>query len=162
MKALKSVYYFKATLDIEFDEKINEKPYRIIITLSSQSLSTLAQAIVKSFGFYFDHCYGFYDNFKNPYDSSEMYELFTDIGEEPTEGAQGVTYLRVSKAFDRVGKKLRFLFDYGDGWMFTVELVDIKPAEEKTKYPTILKRVGPAPEQYPPSEEEEEEHEHGN
>ena len=142
-------YQFRITLDTDFEGRGRRKPYREIAILESQTLSTLARAAVSSFGFDFDHCYGFYDNFKDPYDSSEIYELFTDIGEEPTEGALGVTHVKIPQAFGEVGKRLSFLFDYGDNWWFTVELTDIKPSAKDTKYPKLLKSVGKAPEQYP-------------
>lgn len=149
------VYHVKATLETGFGEDMKEKPFREIAVLSSHSLSTLARAIVTSFGFDFDHCYGFYDDLKDPYESKEMYELFTDIPEDPTPGALGVTHVKIAKAFDRIGKKMLFLFDYGDNWHFIVELIDISPFEKKAKYPRILKKVGQAPEQYPPLEEDD-------
>ena len=146
----KFVYYFKAILDTDFVGRAKEKPYREIAVLSSQSLSTLAKAIVKSFGFDFDHCYGFYDNVRNPNLSKEIFELFTDLPDvEHTEGARGITYVKVPKAFTHIGKTMGFLFDYGDNWWFTVELADIKPSVKNTNYPKVLKRVGKAPEQYP-------------
>lgn len=156
MNQNKAVYHFKVTLENGFGENVKEKPYREIAVLSSQSLSTLAKTIVDSFGFGFDHCYGFYDNLKDPYKSKEIFELFTDIPEDPTPGALGVTYVKVTKAFDRIGKKMLFLFDYGDNWQFIVELIDIFPFEKKSKYPKILKKTGQAPEQYPPLDEDEE------
>lgn len=158
MKENKSLseYLFRVTLDDDFDGRGKEKSWRKIIVLSSQSLWTLAQAIVKSFDFNFDHCYGFYDNFKDPYHSKEIYELFTDIGEEPTEGAFGVEHVKITKAFEKISKKMRFLFDYGDNWQFTVELLGIKPAGGE-KYPKIIKKFGKAPEQYPDYDENEKE-----
>lgn len=145
---LLSEYLFRVTLDDDFDGRGKEKSWREVMVLSTQSLSTLAKTIVKSFDFNFDHCYGFYDNFKDPYRSKEIYELFTDIGEEPTEGAFGVEHVKITKAFDKIGKKMRFLFDYGDNWQFTVELLEIKPAGGE-KYPKIIKKFGKTPEQYP-------------
>jgi len=142
------VYHFRVMLDMGSEKKDKGKVWREIEVLSSQSLSTLARIIVKSFGFYFDHCFGFYDNFNNPYRSKEIYELFTDIGEEPTEGAFGVEHVKVSKAFNKPGKKLRFLFDYGDDWQFAVELLGIE-LTDGGKYPRIVKVFGKAPVQYP-------------
>lgn len=156
MPIKKSVYHFKVTLDTDFEGRNKQRPYREIETLSTQSLSTLAKIIVESFGFDFDHCYGFYDNFRDPYDSSEIYELFTDIGEEPTEGAFGVNHTKIPKAFDKIGKKMRFLFDYGDNWQFTVELRDIKQTVDNSSYPKVIKKVGSTPEQYPEIEEDDE------
>lgn len=151
----KSVYHIKATLETGSGEYIKEKTYREIAVLSSHSLSTLARAIVTSFGFDFDHCYGFYDNLTDTYKSKEMYELFTDIPEDPTPGALGVTHVKITKAFDRIGKKMLFLFDYGDNWHFIVELIDIFSLEKQDKYPKILKKLGKAPEQYPELDEED-------
>lgn len=156
MKAPKQkfAYYFKVTLETGYEERQTQKPYREIVLLNTHTLSTLARVIVSAFGFYFDHCYGFYNNFKNPFDSKEMYELFTDIGEEPTEGALGVTHIKITKAFPLIGKKLRFLFDYGDNWWFTVEFINTKQSSASEKYPRILRKVGNAPEQYPEVDEE--------
>ena len=158
MNSKKIILYFRATLDTDFVGSGKEKPYREIVIKKNQSLSTLAQAIVTSFGFYFDHCYGFYDNFENTHKSREKYELFTDLPDvEDTKGALGVSYVKVFKAFPNIGKKLRFLFDYGDTWLFTIELLDLKLVDEKQKYPRVIKKVGKAPEQYPPLEMDEEE-----
>ena len=41
-----------------------------------------------------------------------------------------------------------FLFDYGDNWHFTVELIDIKEKNAEEKYPSVLESVGKAPRQY--------------
>ncbi|MDO8657307.1 MAG: hypothetical protein Q7K55_01105 [Candidatus Levybacteria bacterium] len=151
----KLVYHFKINLDTDFEMRGKEKSYRIISIQENQSLSTFARAIVTSFGFDFDHCYGFYDNFQNPNKSRKKYELFTDIPDvEDTEGALGVTYVKVGKAFSNIGEKLRFLFDYGDNWWFTIELLEIKSIKKDSKYPHIVKKVGKAPEQYPSLKEE--------
>lgn len=147
-------YYFRITLDTEFKEKSDRKPYRDIVIKENQTLSTFACAIVRAFEFYFDHCYGFYDNFEDPYKSKEIYELFTDIPEEPTPGALGVTYIKIATAFPYVGKKLRFLFDYGDNWWFTVELISINKINSSIKYPKLRKSMGKAPQQYPDIEKD--------
>lgn len=47
-----------------------------------------------------------------------------------------------------------FLFDYGDGWQFTVELKERRNAEKWDLKPVILERIGKAPLQYPPCEDE--------
>lgn len=144
------IYFLKVIFKGHSGENSKDSIYQIIGIQNNRSLSSLAKIIVSSFGFDFDHCYGFYDNLKRPFDSKEMYELFTDINEEPTEGALGVEHVRISRAFNKVGKKLLFLFDYGDNWYFTVELLEIKEIGGSAKYPKITKRVGKAPEQYPP------------
>ena len=49
---------------------------------------------------------------------------------------------------------MRFLFDYGDGWEFLVELVERKPKEPQVKLPRLLISAGKAPAQYPEPEDE--------
>ena len=49
---------------------------------------------------------------------------------------------------------MRFLFDYGDEWVFLVELVKREPRETKIKLPRLLSSVGKAPVQYPDPEDE--------
>ncbi len=155
----KLIYRLNIVLETDFKGREDKKPERGIALLENQTLSTLARMIVKSFGFYFDHCYGFYDNLENPYHSKEMYELFTDIPEDPTPGALGVEHIRVSRVFNKIGKKLLFLFDYGDNWWFTVKLIGLESSKENIKYPKVLKSIGKAPEQYPELEEDFEEEE---
>ncbi len=156
MKKEKSqfVYIFRATLDVRIAPR-KRFSYRDIAILSTQTLSTLAKAIVSSFDFDFDHCYGFYNNLQDTYQSTEIYELFTDMGEDPTPGALGVEHIKVMQAFPEVNKKLRFLFDYGDNWLFTIELIDIQSVKNKTKYPQTIESFGDAPEQYPDYNKEE-------
>ncbi|MCL4359773.1 plasmid pRiA4b ORF-3 family protein [Patescibacteria group bacterium] len=156
MNDSKEVYFFRITIDTDFEGRNKEKPFREIALLRSQSLSTLARAIVASVNFDFDHCYGFYDNFKDPFESKEIYELFTDIGEDSTSGALGVEHIPVVRAFPYISKKLRFLFDYGDNWQFTVELCDIKPLSKRSKYPKVIGINGKAPGQHPSLEDENE------
>jgi hypothetical protein len=92
----------------------------------------------------------FYSKVKgNIYDSPVRYELFVDMGEDDSE-ARSVKQTRIAEAFPSVGKKMRFLFDYGDGWEFLVELIKRKPKEPKVKLPRLLK----APAQYPDPGEE--------
>lgn len=152
-KKIYNVLILHTTLDV-VSGKGKYKSYRDIAVLDNQSLSTLARAIVNAFEFDFDHCYGFYDNLNDMFHSNEVYELFTDIGEEPTPGAFGVEHVKIVKAFPTVGKTMRFLFDYGDGWQFTVTLQKIKPVKDKKKYPRVVAQFGDAPEQYPELEEE--------
>ena len=83
----------------------------------------LAQAIVRSFDFDFNHAFGFNIKLKgNIYDSPVRYELFVDMGESEGE-ARSAKQTRVTEAFPSVGTKMRFLFDYGDEWEFLIELV---------------------------------------
>ncbi|MEN8253185.1 MAG: hypothetical protein ABFQ62_02290 [Patescibacteria group bacterium] len=44
----------------------DKKNYKIIEVPANMTLYKFAETVIKQFGFYFDHCFGFYDNLKNP------------------------------------------------------------------------------------------------
>lgn len=125
----------------------------------STNLYKLAEAIVAAYGFYFDHCFGFFSTIAESryFDSDRKYELFTDLIEEgqdlePT-GAGSVKKTKVSDVWKNVGGKMLFLFDYGDTWLFVIELTGFGVKDPKVKYPRVVKRVGKSPEQYPDVDE---------
>lgn len=119
-------------------------PYRVIAIRPDASLYLLAEEILDSFDFYFDHSFGF---FAGPawHKATEGYELFSDIGEESR--FPGVKQTKIESVFTDIGKKMTFLFDYGDEWLFDVELASIRLRESKAK-PYLVKSVGPSPKQY--------------
>lgn len=120
-----------------------------------KSLYNFARVITHAFGFYFDHCFGFYDTLKDRENCKKAFELFVDIGEEPTRGAaKGVKKIKISQVFKNIGEKIIFLFDYGDAWQFNIELKEIRNAEKWDLKPVILESIGEAPLQYPPCEDE--------
>ena len=142
------------TENFVFRASLRPKIYRAFEISAASSLYTLAQAIVRFFDFDFDHAFGFYSGLKgNIYHSSARYELFVDMGEGEGD-ARSVKRTRVIEAFPSVGAKMRFLFDYGDEWVFLVELVKREPREPKIKLPRLLSSVGKAPVQYPDPEDE--------
>lgn len=130
--------------------------YRDIEVPSTASLYDLAAAIVGAFDFDFDHCFGFYSGLtrRAGMRKQPMYELFADIGEE-TE-AMSVEKTAVAAAFVKPRQKMMFLFDYGDEWLFLVQLLSIGKKVPRARYPKIVSRAGKAPLQYPPLEEEDE------
>src|ERR1700740_1700238 len=90
-----------------FRVSLRPKIYRDIEIAGAGSLYTLAQAIVRSFDFDFDHPFGFYSKFKgNIYDSPVRYELFVDIGEGEGD-SRSVKRTTAAKAFPSVGAKTR-------------------------------------------------------
>lgn len=159
------VYIFKVVLDPhnlmltmgEANKKIleaSEASWREIAMLGRHSLYHFAEVIVDSFGFMFDHCFGFYDNLQNKSKSLEVYELFKDAGEECSPGAKSVKKTKIKDVFPEKGKKMLFYFDYGDDWKFIVEAADIVPAGERKSYPKSLNWSGINPKQYPSCENE--------
>lgn len=134
------------------DKKIS----RDIEIKENANLYKLAEAIVGAYDFDFDHCFGFFSAIGERYfDSKRKYELFADMkgGDiEPT-GAKSVKKTKTSAVWKNQGDKMLFLFDYGDNWLFVVELIGFGATEPKTKYPLVTKKLGIAPEQYPEIEE---------
>ncbi len=139
-----------------FRASLRGRLYRDIELPSSTSLEDLAAAIVSAFGFVFDHAFGFYSALTGRYhDAEERYELFADL-RGADEGVRSVRRTKLSTAFPQVGKKMLFLFDYGDQWQFKVELIGLGQEEPKAAYPRVVKQVGAAPPQYPDLDEDEE------
>ncbi|MCL2830883.1 MAG: plasmid pRiA4b ORF-3 family protein [Betaproteobacteria bacterium] len=118
---------------------------------ASKSLYQLAEAIMASFDFEFDHAFGFYSGLtpSKMRDAYPKYELFADIGETGSGSRSlGVKKIPVSQAFPNVGHALLFLFDYGDQWFFRVKLSSIGTKLARTRYPRVIASKGEAPTQY--------------
>lgn len=131
--------------------------YRNIEIEPSKSLYQLAEAIVATFGFDFDHAFGFYSGLKpaTMMKSLPRYELFADMGTaEP--GTSGVKKTRISQAFAEIGHTMMFLFDYGDDWRFRVSLKVKGTKLAKVRYPRVVETRGEAPPQYPDFDEPDE------
>lgn len=146
------IYLIKAILSGWLDNA-GEIPYRTLAIPEGSTLYNLAESVVESFDFDFDHSFGFYDNIKNWIKSKEGYELFADIGEESK--FTGVKRTKTNKVFDKIKKKMLFLFDYGDEWHFTVELERIESPEQNAKYPLVVESAGEPPPQYGEVDEED-------
>jgi len=117
------------------------------------SLHDLAEFIIKTVGFDFDHSFEFCDNLQAPYHSKERYTLFSDLGEEADENDPGVQNTLVSAVF-KPKRKMIFHFDYGDDWFFLVTCTDVKPSEAKRRFKKVLSTTGTPPIQYPDFDEE--------
>ena len=139
-----------------FRVSLKAKVYREIEIEGAKSLHDLAAAIIRAFDFDFDHAFGFYSKLTGPYHKSpEQYELFADMENTDSE-AGSVERTKIAKAFPAAGKKMLFVFDYGDEWRFQVELRSLGEKLAKTRYPRILSAVGKAPPQYSSEDEDDE------
>lgn len=132
----------------------NLKITREIEVLENANLYRLAETIIDSYGFDFDHCFGFFSKIAEShyFDSEKKYELFTDLIEEgenlePT-GAESVKKTKIKDVWQKIGDKMLFLFDYGDCWQFIIELKSFGEKDLNKKYPLILKKIGKSPKQY--------------
>ena len=134
----------------------NASVYRDIEMEGSKSLYKLAEAIVSSFGFDFDHAFGFYTGLTDAtmMKKRPIYELFADMGEADP-GVLGVK--KTVQAFPTAGHTMLFLFDYGDEWRFRVRLQGTARKIAKVRYPRVIAALGASPKQYPKPDEEDEE-----
>jgi hypothetical protein len=105
------------------------------------SLEDLHYAIQKAYGFDDDHLYSFFMDGEAWSD-----EKFTSPHDE--EGPH-VDEVRVGEIGLFVGKRILYLFDYGDCWRFRVEVEEIRTEGSKPRRPRIVEKKGKAPEQYP-------------
>ena len=127
----------------------DKKVVREIEILEGVNLYKLANAVVTAYDFDFDHAFGFFSTISEQYyRSQKKYELFSDMEDVRTTGAESVKKTKIGEVWEKVGDKMLFLFDYGDNWLFVVELVGFGKKEAKKKYPYIVRKVGRAPEQY--------------
>jgi Plasmid pRiA4b ORF-3-like protein len=140
---------------LTFRASFEPKIYRDIEVPASASLYKFAEAIVRAFGFDFDHAFGFYDKLSgNYYDSKLKYELFADMG-DAEKGVLSVKKNSVATAFPADKAKFLFIFDYGDEWSFKVERTGSSAKVKGVKYPRVVKSEGTAPVQYGDPEEED-------
>jgi len=129
----------------------SKPPWREITFKSSGSLYNLAEAVIDSFNFDFDHCFGFFStDFKFPfnYDAKRQYELFTDIPDVEPTGAGSVKRTAINEVWQKKGDTMAMLFDYGDMWWFIVRLLAIEQSKKGKKYPYVVKKRGVSPQQY--------------
>jgi hypothetical protein len=123
--------------------------HRDIEIESAKTLADFAEAIVQAFDFNFDHAFGFYPETKGRAVTRGLpaYELFADM-DAATE-TRSVRKTKVAQVFSEIGDAMIFLFDYGDEWLFRVELTALGRKAGKTRYPRVLAKAGPSPVQYP-------------
>lgn len=126
----------------------------VIAVTGRHTLEELAFAILKSVGFQCDHCFGFYDNLEYALHSREEYTVFADLGETDNKNDPGVSGTLVHQAF-QPGKRMIFLFDYGDNWQFVVTCLRVEDIKKTFRRPKILETQGTPPTQYAVWQEEE-------
>ena len=127
---------------------LGEGVSRDVEILETATLHELAKAIIACFDFDFDHAYGFYDKLSgNIYDSRTRFEQF--VGSAGSrDNARSTKKAAIPEAFPRVGARMRFLYDYGDEWIFLVELIARRPKHPEIKLPLLVASRGDAPPQY--------------
>ena len=137
------------TLRIECDSGLFlvDECIRVVEMQSDASLLDLHDVIQDAVEFDRDHFFEFFAGrhrrnreavYADTFDAEDAFEAYANISLE--------------QVFPLPSKcKLFYHFDFGDDWYFRIKRSRKKPSEpiSGVKYPRIIKRVGPNPEQYP-------------
>ena len=113
---------------------------------STATLEDLHFAINDAVDFDYDHLYEFYISRT---ERSRDRQRFNEENEE--------VYIKTLESLYPLekGRKLFYMFDYGDSWLFKISRSRKRPydAQPNIEYPRLLKVVGKTPVQYPTWEE---------
>lgn len=121
--------------------------YRHIRISGRSTLWDLHSIILESFGFDDDHAHAFFmDNVR--WSRRDCYYM----GGMEHDGLS-TDECSLDRAGLRKGKQFKFLFDFGDEWLFQCKVLRV--LEEDTEEPEIIKSKGEAPKQYPDWEEDD-------
>jgi hypothetical protein len=118
--------------------------WRRLAVPADTSLDGLAWAILNTFGLDKDHLYDF--RYRDQRGKTRVYHHpYTDDGPFTPEIAVGESDLGLRD-------EMRFTFDYGDYWRFTVRLENVDAQPSGLTDPKVIESAGRAPEQYPSAE----------
>lgn len=118
--------------------------YRHIRISASDTLYKLHKAIICAFDFEDDHAHAF---FMDNHIWSKKDAFFSDRAEKTDRLTRNYTLKKLGLS---VGDKFKYLFDFGDEWIFQCKVLRV--LEEATEIPCVIRSVGESPEQYPSSE----------
>ena len=116
--------------------------WRRIEIPGDMTLEDLTDAILDSFDFDKDHLYAYYykDQFGNIVEVNSP---------NPYDDAPFTTDKFIGKLPINIGSWMKFLYDFGDNWVFHILLEEIRQKSKKLKYPKVIDKYGEPPEQYP-------------
>lgn len=121
--------------------------YRHIQIAGDCTLYDLSCAILEAFDFDNDHAHAFFMDNVCWSDRDSYYIEEMENGERPTHA-----YM-LNQAGLHKGKKFKYLFDFGDEWLFQCKVLRIINGELLDT--EVIKRMGEPPEQYPVWDEDE-------
>ena len=130
-----------------------ENCVRVIEMDENATLSELHDAIQDAVSFDREHLYDFY--FANsPHARKRVSLTELDDWVEWDEREKVFMRTRLKNVRPEGRRRLYYLFDFGDSWLFDVKIASKrKPNEEGVRYPRVIKTEGPNPQQYPIWEE---------
>ena len=124
---------------------------RTIEIKAEQTLETLHQAIFEAFDREDEHMYEFQIGGNGPYDpQSKRYGLSMAFANEFEEDrhAGDVAKTTIGSLNLKLNQPFGYWFDFGDDWRHQIDVVDIKKAKPKKRYPVVTQRTGESPPQY--------------
>jgi pRiA4b ORF-3-like protein len=123
--------------------------WRVIEILDNQSLEDLHDAIQDAFRWDDDHLYAFFLSGER-WDSLTEVQRPTEFVEEPPTADE----VPLAALDLQPGRRLFYLFDFGDELGHYVDVVESFTPSSRAKYPRIVARHGKAPPQYPAWDED--------
>ncbi len=126
---------------------LEEECIRVVEIDEQASLNDLHNTIQDAVAFDRDHLYDFFlANSASPY----AQKTWLTEAEGWQDREEDYLSIRLSDVYPLDRKRLYYLFDYGNTWLFEIrKRRGTKPPEAGVKYPRVVDRVGPNPDQYP-------------
>ncbi len=149
------VFAFEAVLPMPpaFREGSGGGPVvRTIAIREDQTLDQLHEALRLAFGWADSHLYSFWMSGKFWDRNGEEYTAPFEVDEmgKPKQSAD----VPVGELGLRKGKKIAYIFDFGDEWRLLLRVVDSWDAAGES-YPMLVYAKGIAPPQYPPDDDDD-------
>ncbi len=136
-----AVYKFK----VSFEEY--EDIYRVIEIKSTQTFLDFHKAILASIGFDEKQLASFYMSTDSWKKGQEI--TLEDMTEDSENPLPIMSKAKMSQYIADPHQKILYVYDFIECWTLLIELTNISVTENpKTKYPNLVKSVGPAPKQY--------------
>ena len=154
-----SLYVFKVAL------AGNRRVWRRITFRSDQTLDDVHAAIFDAFDRFDEHLYSFYlpppgSRGRAALRDAVEYTSPVMIEEAQWFGGRAVRDASVTKigSLDlTTGRKLAYLFDFGDSWWHEITVEQTDGNLEQGKYPRVIQKRGDSLPQYPDTEDDDEE-----
>ena len=138
MQKDKSVYQLKITLSHS-----HPPIWRTILIPCDVSFFALHSAIQDAFGWYDSHLHQFFIGSPYGRDSICLSYPYADV--EPLQGTKDERTEKLLKYLTKVGQKIHYEYDFGDGWMHEINLQKILPFESDKEYPCLIKGANACP-----------------
>jgi hypothetical protein len=135
-----------------FAKRSVEGVVRTIAMREDQTLENLHEALRLAFGWADPHMYAFWPSGKWWDDEGVRYQTPFELDPDDPQVRSG--RIPIAELGLRVGKKLAYLFDFGDEWRLVVTVVERWEAGDDC-YPQLVEAEGVVPPQYAPLEDED-------